>query len=459
MRHPVDTTGLGRVASLLPRVPTRGNLGRMRTPVRIAALILIAGAAGAMRLPGQSTVLRCGTLIDAISEAPLRDIGIQIVGDRIGSVGPFRDAETGDARVIDLSERTCLPGLIDAHAHILIETDDYQVDHLRRSSAYKALRGLDVVRRMLDAGWTTIRILGDADVHYAHLDVRTAIEEGRFRGPRIHGAGHYLSITGGGGDLNFLGPEHEVTADGLVVDGVDQIRRAVREEVKYGSDWIKVLASGAMMSAGDDPASAHFSVEELETMVEEAARLGVPVAAHAHSAEGIKQAVRAGVRTIEHGTFIDDEGIRLMAERGVYLVPTIYVGDYSLEERAESAAQAKMNELTRRYRASHMEAIGRAIRAGVVVVVGTDYVGFPVRQGVREFSRLVEAGLTPMEAIRAGTIRNAELLGREDELGSIETGKLADIIAVPGDPLRDLAVLEDVRFVMLDGDVVPRRER
>lgn len=214
-----------------------------------------------------------------------------------------------------------------------------------------------------------------------------------------------------------------------------------------------------MMSVGDDPTSAHFSMEELETMVEEAARLGVPVAAHAHSSEGIRQAVRAGVRTIEHGTFLDDEGIRLMAERGVYLVPTIYVGDYYLEEQAESEAQAKMNELTRRYRARHMDAIGRAIRAGVDVVVGTDYVGFPIRQGVREFARLAEAGLTPMQAIRAGTIQNAELLDRADDLGSIQAGKLADIIAVPGDPREDLVVLEDVRFVMLGGEVVPRRER
>ncbi len=182
--------------------------------------------------------------------------------------------------MIDRSQDTCLPGLIDAHAHVLIKTDDYQVDHLRRSSAYKALRGLNVVQEMLRSGWTTVRILGDADVAYAHLDVRTAIQEGLFTGPRITGAGHYFSITGGGGDLNFLGPEHAVVADGLVVDGVDAVRKAVREEIKHGSDWIKVLASGAMMSAGNDPNKAHFSPEELRAIVDEASRLGVPVAAH-----------------------------------------------------------------------------------------------------------------------------------------------------------------------------------
>ena len=394
------------------------------------------------------TALHCGTLIDGVGSTPRRDVVIRIEEGRIASIGPFTPA-TGV--VIDRSQDTCLPGLIDAHAHVLIKTDDYQVDHLRRSSAYKALRGLAVVQEMLRSGWTTIRILGDADVYYAHLDVRTAIEEGLFTGPRITGAGHYLSITGGGGDLNFLAPEHQVVADGLVVDGVDAARKAVREEVKHGSDWIKVLASGAMMSSGNDPNKAHFSPEELKAIVEEASRLGVPVAAHAHSAAGIHAAILAGVRTIEHGTFVDDEGIRLMKERGVYLVPTLYVGDYYLNEQPGSEAQAKMNELTRKYRAQHIAAVGKAIKAGVKVGVGTDYVGFPVKQGVRELALLVEAGMTPMQAIQAATRVNAELLGWQDRIGTVEPGKLADIIAVPGDPLRDLSVLEKVSFVMLGG--------
>jgi imidazolonepropionase-like amidohydrolase len=393
-------------------------------------------------------------LIDGVSDSARGPTAIRVEGNRIAAVGSFGDVRTDDAAVVDLSDRTCLPGLIDAHAHLLIATDDYQVDHLRRSSAYKALRGLSVARQMLHWGWTSVRVVGDADVYYAHLDVRTAIEEGLFVGPRLTGAGHYLSITGGGGDLNFVGPEHQVVADGLVVDGVDAVRRAVREEVKHGSDWIKVLASGAMMSTGNDPRVAHFSPEELRAIVDEATRLGVPVAAHAHSTEGIKQAVLAGVRSIEHGTFLDDEGIRLMAERGVFLVPTLYVGEYYLEEQPDSEAQAEMNALTRQYRDRHLEAVGRAVRAGVRVGVGTDYVGFPVKQGVRELQLLVEAGMTPMRAIQAGTSLNSELLGWEERLGSIEAGKLADVIAVPGDPLRDLSELEKVTFVMLDGNVI-----
>jgi imidazolonepropionase-like amidohydrolase len=395
------------------------------------------------------TTLRCGTLIDGRSATPRRDVSVRIENGRVTAVGPSAPDAAGT--VIDRSRDTCLPGLIDAHAHLLIKTDDYQVDHLRRSSGYKALRGLQVAEEMLRSGWTTVRVLGDADVHYAHLDVRTAISEGMFVGPRLTGAGHYLSITGGGGDLNFLAPEHRVAADGLVVDGVEALRKAVREEIKHGSDWIKVLASGAMMSAGNDPNRAHYSPEELAAIVDEASRLGVPVAAHAHSAAGVRAAVIAGARTIEHGTFIDDEGIALMKEKGVYLVPTLYVGDYYLNEQPDSAAQAKMNELTRKYRAQHLAAVGRAIRTGVKVGVGTDYVGFPVRQGVRELSLLVEAGMTPMQAIQAATRVNSELLGWQDDVGTIEPGKLADIIAVPGDPLQDLSILEDVSFVMIGG--------
>jgi imidazolonepropionase-like amidohydrolase len=401
------------------------------------------------------TTLRCGTLIDGRSATPLKDVAIRIENGRIASVGAFMPGIA--STVIDRSQDTCLPGLIDAHVHLLIKTDDYQVDHLRRSSAYKALRGLDVAQQMLHAGWTSVRVLGDADVAYAHLDVRTAIKEGMFVGPRITGAGHYLSITGGGGDLNFLGPEHHVVADGLVVDGVEDLRKAVREEIKHGSDWIKVLASGAMMSAGNDPSRAHYSPEELAAIVDEASRLGVPVAAHAHSAAGIRAAINAGARTIEHGTFIDDESIRLLKEKGMFLVPTLYVGDYYLNEQPDSEAQAKMNELTRKYRAQHMAAVGKAIRLGVKVGVGTDYVGFPVKQGVREIGLLVEAGMTPMQAIQAATRVNSELLGWQDSLGTVEPGKLADIIAVPGDPLRDLSVLERVSFVMLGGREIAAR--
>ncbi len=326
------------------------------------------------------TTLRCGTLIDGKSAAPKRDVAIRIEDGRIVSVGAFTPAAAGT--VIDRSQDTCLPGLIDAHAHVLIKTDDYQVDHLRRSSglqgAARPERGAaDAAVRVDDGAHPRRRGRVLRASRRAHRDpgrpVRRAaphrrrsllLDHGRRRRPQLHRPRARRSWR-----------------DGLVVDGVDAVRKAVREEIKHGSDWIKVLASGAMMSAGNDPNKAHFSPEELSAIVDEATRLGVPVAAHAHSAAGIKASILAGVRTIEHGTFIDDEGIRLMKEKGVYLVPTLYVGDYYLNEQPGSEAQAKMNELTRKYRAQHIAAVGKAIKAGVKVGVGTDYVGFPVQAG------------------------------------------------------------------------------
>lgn len=415
------------------------------------ASALLASSVSSAR--SQVTAIRCGELIDGRRDAPIRDAVVLIEGEKITAVGS-REILPEGTRIIDLGSSICLPGLIDAHAHPLIATDDYQVDHLRRSSGYKAIRGLKVLQGMLHAGWTTIRIAGDADVHYAHLDAKAAIDEGLVEGPRVTGAGHYISITGGGGDINFLSAEHSLVADGLVVDGVDEIRKAVRKEVKYGSDWIKVLATGAFMTSGDNPRQVHFSPEELRALVEEADRLGVPVMAHAHSTAGILQAVRAGVRSIEHGTFLDDEGIELMNERGVFLVPTLYIGEYFLEEQSGSAALSKAVELTRKYRGEYMRRMEAAVNAGVKIGVGTDYVGFPVSYMVREIALLTQVGMTPMEAIRAATKTNAELLGWQDRVGTLEAGKLADLIAVTGSPLADMSTLEHVSFVMLGGRVI-----
>lgn len=412
-------------------------------------------ATGSAASEAPPVAVLCGRLIDGTGVGAVEETVVVIRGERIAAVGP-RSLVPEGAQVIDLGSSTCLPGFVDAHAHLLIATDDYQVDHLRRSSAYKAIRGLTVAQKLLGAGWTTLRVAGDADVFFAHLDVKAAIDEGLVSGPRITGAGHYLSITGGGGDINLFGPEHAALADGLVVDGVDAIRKAVRTEIKHGSQWIKVLASGAFMSVGDDPNRAHFSPEELAALVDEADRLGVPVMAHADSNAGIIQALEAGVRSIEHGTFTDDVAISLFKERGAYLVPTLQVWEYFIVDQAESEAQKKMVELAHRYRGEYHERLGAAIRAGVKVGLGTDYVGWPVERSAREFALLVQVGMTPLQAIQAGTRVNAELLGWEDRVGTLEAGKLADLVAVPGDPLADISELERVSFVMLGGRVVRR---
>jgi len=400
----------------------------------------------------QTQSLFCGRLIDGTGGPVLENVLLTTVNGKIQAIEPGVESPAGD--FIDLSDKTVLPGLIDAHVHPLIYGDDYQVNHLKNSSAKKALIGLKVVQEFLHHGWTTLRIAGDADVYYAHLDVRDAINEGLFTGPRIVGAGHYMSVTGGGGDINFFAPEHPVHPDGLIVDGPDEVRKAVREEIKHGSDWIKLLVTGAFMTAGDNPQNVHFSPEELRVAVEEAGRRNVPVMAHAHSTEGIKQAVAAGVRSVEHGTFIDEEAVQMMIERGTYLVPTIYVGEYFLEEHEDSESLAKAVALHKKYNAESDANIRHAIEAGVKVGIGSDYVGMPVANCVREFAQMVRLGMTPMQAIEAGTRVNAELLMLDDEIGTIEVGKRADIIGVDGQPDQDITDLENISFVMKDGNIV-----
>lgn len=423
----------------------------------VVGLALTAAPSVAASSPPRKIALLAARLIDGRGALPRSNAAVVIEGERILAVGG-REVVPAGVEVIDLGDVTLLPGLIDCHSHPLISSDEYQLDHLRWSSAMKALRGLKAVQANLLAGWTTLRIAGDADVAYAHLDLRRAIDEGLFVGPRLTGAGHYLSITGGGGDVNFLAPEHRVVADGKIVDGVAEMQKAVREEIKYGSDWIKLLVTGAFMSAGDNPKDVHFSEEEVQMAVAEAARHGVPVMAHAHAAAGIKLAIRAGVRSIEHGTFIDEEGIALAKEKGVYLVPTVYIGDYYIEQGSPSGMQDKMVELSRRYSAEHYQRLGAAIKAGVKIAVGSDFGGFPPEINARELASLVKAGMRPMAAVQAATRVAAELLGWDDRLGTVEPGKLADLIAVPGDPLADLSRLEHVSFVMLGGKVVKHGE-
>ena len=423
--------------------------------IRTIGWLLTWGMLAAQQAMAGSVALRAGLLIDGESAQPIRNAVVLIENTTIVAVGTDIAIPAG-ATIIDLGSATLLPGMIDAHAHPMMhDDDDYQFTHLKESSAYKTLRSLHTLQALLAAGWTSLRIAGDADVYFGNHAIRAVVKQGYFAGPRITGAGHYLSITGGGGDINYLSAEQSVVADGYIVDGIAEMRQAVRREIKFGSDWIKLLVTGAFMSANDDPRNVHFSEEELRVAVSEAGRLGVPVMAHAHSAEGIKLAVRAGVRSIEHGSFIDDEGIRLMKDRGTFLVPTMYIGDYYIEEVSDSKAQQKMIELSRATRPEFFANIGKAIRAGVKVTVGSDITGNTASSyPAREFATLIEAGMTPMQAIQAGTRVNAELLGWDDRLGTIEPGKLADIIAVRNDPLADIEELERVIFVMLNGKVV-----
>lgn len=395
------------------------------------------------------------SIIDGRAPEAIENIAVIVQGQSITGL-VSKDRIPTDATVIDLAGMTLMPGMINCHEHPLMYGDDYQSAHLHASSAYKALKGLAALQRLLLHGWTGVRVLGDIDVFYGNQDIRKVIEEGVFTGPRITGAGHYISITGGGGDINFVSPEHCLCADGLIADGADEMLKAIRKEAKYGADWIKLLVTGAFMTVGDDPKNVAFSPDELSAAVEEANRQGLPVAVHAHGVEGIKQAIRAGVRSIEHGTYLDEEAIDLMVAHGTFLVPTIYIGDYYAQNR-KLRAQDKHDDYSENYRAKFLAMVGKAHKEGVKIAVGLDLGGYNMDPSiyVREFNVLIEAGMTPMEAIKAGTSVAAELL-LWDKLGTIETGQLADIIAVSGNPLEDINHLKDVGFVMIDGKVVNR---
>ncbi len=399
------------------------------------------------------TALIPDRVIDGISSTADENVAIIVNGNSISALVRHEDIPSG-VEQIDLSGMTLMPGMINCHEHPLMYSDDYQSAHLHASSAYKALKGLASLQRLLLHGWTGVRVLGDIDVYYGNQDIRKVIEEGVFTGPRITGAGHYISITGGGGDINFISPEHCLCADGLIADGADEMLKAIRKESKFGADWIKLLVTGAFMSVGDDPKNVAFSPQELKAAVDEANRQGLPVAVHAHGVEGIKQAVRAGVRSIEHGTYLDEEAIQLMVEHGTYLVPTIYIGDYYAETQ-KLRAQDKNDDYSRNYRDKFLTMVGKAHKAGVKIAVGLDLGGYNIdpKLFVKEFAVLIEAGLTPMAAIKAGTSVAAELL-LWDNTGSIKQGQSADIIAVTGNPLEDISKLENVDFVMIGGSII-----
>lgn len=403
--------------------------------------------------PRETVALLPDRVIDGHSDQALEGMAVLVEGQAISGIVESGNIPT-EASIVDLAGMTLMPGMINCHEHPLMYADDYQSAHLHASSAYKALKGLAALQRLLLHGWTGVRVVGDIDVYFANQDIRRVIEEGVFVGPRMAGAGHYISITGGGGDVNFFSPEQCPCADGLVADGVDEMIKAIRKEAKYGSDWIKLLVTGAFMTVGDDPKNVAFSPDELRAAVDESNRLNIPIAVHAHATEGIKQAVRAGVRSIEHGTFLDDEAIELMVAHGTYLVPTIYIGDYYGKVR-KLRAQEKNDRYFNEYREPFLAMVGKAHAAGVPIAVGLDLGGYNMdpKLYVREFAVLIEAGLTPMEALKAGTSVAAELL-MWDDLGTIAPGRLADIIAVEGNPLDEIATLENVEFVMIDGRMV-----
>jgi imidazolonepropionase-like amidohydrolase len=419
-----------------------------RTGLAVALSLGLTVSASA----AETVILRCGRLVDGHAEQAATAVDVQVVGGRIAAIGKGLAAPPG-ARTIDLSTATCLPGFIDLHAHILINPGDVLADSLRKSSARKALEGLRNARVRLQNGFTTLRDPGDEDLYYSTIEIRDAIARGDFEGPRLFVAPHMISSTGGHGDFNDLAADLAIQIPNVVVDGPDAMRKAVREEIKHGADWIKLAATGGVMSAADDPRAQAFTDEEFRAAVDEAHRHGRKVTVHAIGAGGLKAALRAGVDCIEHGVLIDDEAIAMMKERGVPLVPTIYVLDYIIEQGEKTGIPPDRIAKARSLQAERDRAIHAAFAAGLTIAFGSDTI-FPPETANREFARMVRLGLSPMGAIKAATANAARVLGIEKEAGTLEVGKRADVVAVPRDPLADVTALESVSFVMKDGRVV-----
>ena len=403
----------------------------------------------------EAVLIKAGKLIDVRSGLVLTDQAILIEGDRIKQVGPAQSIQApAGARVIDLSNATVLPGLIDCHTHLTFDPSHSGYSSLGISTPREALYGAKNARLTLEAGFTTVRNVGANG--YSDIALRDAINAGDIPGPRIDASGPLIGVTGGHCDESLLAPEFHHKGDG-VADGVPALMAKTREIAKYGADCIKICATGGVLSKGDSPEATQFSDEEIRAVVTEAHRLGRKVAAHAHGAAGIKQAVLAGVDSVEHGSFIDDEGIRLMKEKGVYLVPTLYLGDWFMENYRRIGVPEFMVEKARVVMPAARQNIARAFKAGVKVAFGTDAAVYPHGLNGREFAVMVKLGMTPMQSIQAATVNAADLLGWSDRVGSIEAGRFADLIGVTGDPTADVTVLEHVTFVMKGGQVVVKR--
>ena len=426
------------------------------------ALIVIVAIGSAQSLAGsdpatgvKQTVVKAGRLIDTRGGRVLADQHIVIENDRIKQVGSAREVPLPpDALVIDLSSATVLPGLIDAHTHVLLQGDlteaDYDEQLLKESIPYRTIRATVAARTALEHGFTAIRDLETEGAMYADVDLKRAIDRGIVPGPRMFVATRALSATG---TYPLLGYSWELQMpEGVqIVDGPDEIRKAVRQQVKHGADWIKFYADrDYYLEGGKLRSKVNFTPKETQAIVAEAHRLDRRVAAHAMGRDGILAALEAGVDSIEHGDGLDEETIDMVVARGVYWCPTIYFGVYVAEGRAAggNAVWKAMVELER-------EAFALAVKKGVKIAFGTDAGGYPWTENqAREFAYMVRYGQTPMQAIQSATTVAAELLQAQRDLGAVEPGKLADIIAVSGDPLHQINELEHVRFVMKGGRIV-----
>ena len=425
----------------------------MQSDLRRCAAVIHAGTACA------ATLIHAGRLIDGISDKPRERVTVVVDGDRIRSIDDgFTQAGTGDT-IVDLSGATVMPGLMDMHVHLTSEySRTSELDNFKKGEADDAFDSVVYAERTLLAGFTTVRNLGDQ--WNVSIALRRAIAEGKVKGPRIFTAGRSIGTRGGHADAsNSWGPYlySEDPRLNTVCNGADSCREAVRQRYKDGADLIKITATGGVLSIAKSGSAPQFTDEELQAVITTAHDYGMKVAAHAHGTEGIRRAVSAGIDSIEHGTYMDDECIRLMKEKGTHFVPTISAGKWVYEQAQDPTyfpAIVRPKALT--VGPQIQQTFAKAYKAGVTIMFGTDCGVCAHGTNAREFGYMTEAGMPAMKAIQSATIVPARYLGVDDKLGSVEAGKLADIVAVPGDPLADVHVMERVSFVMKEG-VIYRR--
>ena len=416
-----------------------------------------APPAGEKTAPKVSYIL-AGRLFDATHDTVRENVVIVVEDERIKSIASAADLKIPPgSKVIDLSQATVLPGLIDCHTHLDSRADRYnEVYRFKDTPFSHAFAAVINARKTLEAGFTSVRDVGSDP--FLAVDLRNSINEGLVAGPRIVASGPGISITGGHGDLNNFSPQTRVMMfpeerDFKIADSVDQVRHVIRAQEKYGVDVIKILATGGVLSKGDSPGSPQFTLEELKAAAETAHMGGRKIAAHAHGTEGIKNAILAGIDSIEHASLIDDEGIRLAKEHGTYLVMDIYNDDYILNEAPKWGLPTENLDKERMVGRLQRENFRKAVQAGVKMAFGTDAGVYPHGDNARQFFYMVKFGMTPAQAIRAATSSAADLIGRAQNVGTLEAGKYADIIAVNADPLADVRALEHVDFVMKGGVV------
>jgi len=441
--------------------------------ISLTALLIPIIVASSFRIVAQNTaivpdppigkgvvVLKAARLIDGTGKPAIQNGLVVVTDNMITAVGTSSQVQIpAGAKVIDLGDATLLPGFVDAHTHVIgriLGDPNGNAAVVKDYDSFGAIIGTRNADNILLAGFTTIRNVGAPN--FDDMALRKAINEGWVPGPRMMAAGHAIGITGGHCDENGFKPG---LIDGGIKDGIangpEEVRAAVRYMVKYGADVIKTCATGGVLSEGDAVGATQYTYEEMKALVDEATKLGRKVAAHAHGTEGIKIAVRAGVSSIEHGSFLDEEGARMMAEKGTYLVPTLMAGE-QVEKLAKSGVvKGLIAEKALAAAAAMRNGIKIAKRNNVKIALGTDSAVIPHGVNGHEFTLMVEwGGLTPMESIVAGTMSGATLLGWEKHIGSLETGKWADVVAVPGNPLADIHKMESTVFVMKNGVIYKR---